>query len=94
MKKSEDHEVSFTSVSGWRISKKLGVTLAVTCAAACVAVGLIVYYVGVGRLECANNGGDSKAVQQTSPDRPSPTSKKEVRLMGCLHETKFYCRPT
>ncbi len=53
MKKSEeDHEVSFSSNSGWRVSKKLGLLLAAVGVLSCVAVGLIVYHIGVNALKC------------------------------------------
>ena len=51
-KPEEDHEVSFTSNSGWRVSKKMGLLLAAVGALSCVAVGLIVFYVGVSKIKC------------------------------------------
>ena len=51
-KPEEDHEVSFTSNSGWRVSKKLGLLLAAVGALSCLAVGLIVFYVGVSKIRC------------------------------------------
>jgi hypothetical protein len=80
MKKADDHEISFTSVSGWRVSKKLGTLLAVTCAVTCVAVGLIVYYVGVAKLECRRyddriENGIEPTQPPTQPDHTGITSK-------------------
>ena len=85
MKKAEDHEISFTSVSGWRVSKKLGVSLAVACAVACVAVGLIVYYVGVAKLGCHYEDGIEPGTGTTQiqikPDHSGTSSKApKVRL--------------
>ena len=88
MKKAEDHEISFTSVSGWRVSKKLGVSLAVACAVACVAVGLIVYYVGVAKLgggchyEDGVEPGTGQTQIQIKPDHHgSPSKAPKVCLM-------------
>lgn len=40
-KGDQDHEVSFTSGNGWRVSKKLGTLLAISGALSCLAVGLV-----------------------------------------------------
>ena len=78
MKKAEeDHEVSFTSNGGWRVSRKLGILLAAIGALSCVAVGLIVYYAGVSKFSCdgAIEGGhvlpEMPTEKPTQHDKPS-----------------------
>ncbi len=49
------HEVSFNDENTWTVRKKVGYVLAFLAIAACIVVGLLVYYVGVMGIEC--NGG-------------------------------------
>ena len=70
-KPEEDHEVSFTSNSGWRVSKKLGLLLAAVGALSCVAVGLIVFYVGVSKIRCDG----AIEIGHVLPEMPTVTVK-------------------
>ena len=76
MKKSdEDHEVSFSSNSGWRISKKLAILLAAIGALSCLAVGLIVYYVGVSNMTCEIGQESSQVLGEKPSDKPTDSAK-------------------
>ena len=46
------HEVSFSDGDTLTIRKKVGYVLAFLAIAACVVVGLLVYYVGVMGIQC------------------------------------------
>ena len=71
--------MTFTDKTGWRISKKAAIAVATGVVAACVAVGLIVYYAGVANV-CRHDvdGTDGAAEASGKPEEPTKPTKKTV----------------
>ena len=79
-KKSDDHELTFTDKTGWRISKKVGIVVATAFVVTCVAVGLIVFYAGVANVVCANvDDAPSASGVEGASQKPDVTHKQTVK---------------
>ena len=68
--------MTFTDKTGWRISKKVAIAVAIGVVAACVAVGLIVYYAGVANVCRHDVNGAAEA--SGKPEEPTKPTKKTV----------------
>ena len=73
------HEVSFSDGDTLTIRKKVGYVLAFLAIAACVVVGLLVYYVGVMGIQC-----------QLVPEDPG-SLKSEAKGSSEITKVCLYC---